>query len=331
MRTFCSGRVSSSSSRRRARISSTSLGAYFYYQKDHTKGTLAVLPEWIEASPVIGPALAASAVDGEAFNLDTNTHKTWSSALFGQGSYHFTDQWSLTVGMRVTYEKKSREGSQIATLKLDAGPFGPDTYYDEDLDVWNFSPMVVLQYAPTEDSMIFAKFAQGFKSGGFNQQRVPDGVPTQFRRREGDRLRARLSLDMVRPPADPQRDRLLYLLRRLPGTGLQWLVAHRHQCRQPVQLRNRDRYVRGPTRDHDHRGRARLERGRIRRLQKLAVHRRRRVRKPSLERQHLPATCATMHAGPVRGDASTTHPALRPAPTPSSSIQSATSAFSTFQ
>lgn len=156
------------------------VGAYFYYQKDLTKGKLAVLPEWVDASPAIGPALAASSIDGESYNLDTNTHKTRSYGLFGQGSYHFTDQLSLTVGLRITYEEKLRDGSQIATLKIDAGPFGPDTFYDDDLSVWNFSPMTVLQYKPTEDSMTFFKFARGFKSGGFNQQRVPEGVSTQF-------------------------------------------------------------------------------------------------------------------------------------------------------
>ncbi len=157
------------------------LGAYFYYQKDHTEGKLAVLPDWIAASPVIGPSLAATAVDGEAFNLDTNTHKTWSYALFGQGTYHFSEQWSVIAGLRATFEKKKRVGSQISTLKFDAGPFGPDQHYNEDpRQVWNFSPMVVLNYAPTEDSMIFGKFARGFKSGGFNQQRVPTGVSTEF-------------------------------------------------------------------------------------------------------------------------------------------------------
>ncbi len=158
------------------------LGAYFYYQKDDTKGKLAVLPEWLDAGPVFGAALEGSAVDGEAFNLDTNRHQTWSYALFGQGTYHFDEQWSLIAGLRSTFEKKKREGSQIATLNtIPAGPFGPDQHNNEEpLEVWNFSPMVVLNYAPTEDSMIFGKFARGFKSGGFNQQRVPEGVSTEF-------------------------------------------------------------------------------------------------------------------------------------------------------
>jgi iron complex outermembrane receptor protein len=138
------------------------------------------LPEWLDASPQIGIALKATAIDGEAYNLDTNVHKTWSYGLFGQGTYHFNQQWSATVGLRGTYEKKARDGSQISTLKLDTGPFGPDQFYDESLDVWNFSPMAVLSFAPTEDSSVFGKFARGFKSGGFNQQRVPEGAPTSF-------------------------------------------------------------------------------------------------------------------------------------------------------
>ena len=161
------------------------LGGYFYYQKDRTQGRLTLLPEWLAASPRIGRALEMDAVDGQAFNVDSNVHKTWSYALFGQGTYHFSDEWSLTVGLRGTFEKKERDGSQISTSKVPAGPFGPDQFNNEDpLEVWNFSPMAVLNYAPTEDASIFGKFARGFKSGGFNQQRVqPDedgNLPTEF-------------------------------------------------------------------------------------------------------------------------------------------------------
>lgn len=157
------------------------LGAFFYHQDDETAGRLAVLPEWIAASPSIGPALERSAVDGEAFNLDTNKHQTWSYALFGQATYYFTERWSGTVGLRGTHERKTRDGSQIATLKeLDVPPFGPDQFYDEVREVWDVSPLAVLNFAATEDASFFGKFARGFKSGGFNQQRVSVGAPTSF-------------------------------------------------------------------------------------------------------------------------------------------------------
>jgi iron complex outermembrane recepter protein len=155
-------------------------GAYFYTQRDRTLGELGIAPEWIAASPVLGIPLGNTAEDGIAYNRDTNIHETFSYALFGQGSYHFTDRWTLTVGLRGTYEEKSRKGSQIATLKVDTGPFGPDRFPDQDLSVFDLSPLGVLQYRPTDDAMTFAKIARGFKSGGFNQQRTTGGDGEAF-------------------------------------------------------------------------------------------------------------------------------------------------------
>jgi len=157
------------------------LGLYFYYAKDDTKGKLGIGPEWSAASPLIGPLIALGADEnGDGFNMDTNVHETWSYAFFGQGSYEITDQWKATIGLRGTYERKKRVGSQIATFEVDAGPFGPPRYFDESFGVFDASPLGVLEFRPTDDAMLFGKIAQGFKSGGFNQQRTTGGVNTKF-------------------------------------------------------------------------------------------------------------------------------------------------------
>lgn len=156
------------------------LGAYFYNQRDSTKGELGIAEEWIAASPFTGVALGATAEDGVAYNRDTNIHETYSFALFGNGTYHFNESWSVTVGLRGTYEEKKRRGSQIATFELDTGPFGPPRYPDQSLSVFNLSPLGVLQFRPTDQSMLFAKVARGFKSGGFNQQRTTGGDGEAF-------------------------------------------------------------------------------------------------------------------------------------------------------
>ncbi len=166
------------------------LGFYHYYQKDRTVGRLAVLREWMDTSQNIGPGLLVDAVEvpGKglvASNDDTNVHKTWSYALFGQATVHLSDRWSAIFGVRGTHERKERDGSQIATFEVDAGPFGPPQFYHEKpIAVYNVSPMAVLNFTPTEDSLVFAKAARGFKSGGFNQMRVPEGVPTEFKDEE---------------------------------------------------------------------------------------------------------------------------------------------------
>ncbi len=156
------------------------LGGYFYNQRDSTKGELGIAEEWIAASPFTGVALGAGAEDGVSYNRDTNIHETYSFALFGQGTYYFDERWSVTLGLRGTYEEKKRRGSQIATFKLDTGPFGPDRFPDQGLSVFNLSPLGVLSFRPSDDSMLFAKVARGFKSGGFNQQRTTGGDGDAF-------------------------------------------------------------------------------------------------------------------------------------------------------
>jgi len=159
-------------------------GLYFYYQQDDTKGQTGIGPDWIAASPIIGKAIGAvGAADESGFvsNFDTNTHETWSYAAFGQATYSLLDSLSFTIGLRGTYERKARVGSQVAGFKaLDTGPFGPDRFADEDFSIFNLAPMASLQWFPTPDAMGFLRVARGFKSGGFNQLRTTGGVETQF-------------------------------------------------------------------------------------------------------------------------------------------------------
>jgi len=158
-------------------------GLFFYYQQDNTQGQTGIGPEWIETSS-LGPVINSEGgadENGDISNVDTNTHETWSYAAFGQGTYALLDDLSLTVGLRGTYEQKARVGSQIAGFTaVDAGPFGPDRFADERFSVFDLSPMASLQWYTTPDSMVFVRFARGFKSGGFNQLRTTGGTDTQF-------------------------------------------------------------------------------------------------------------------------------------------------------
>ncbi len=159
-------------------------GLYFYYQNDRTRGETGIAQDYFLASPTLRGAFLSTGDpdgDGRVSNVDSNVHKTWSYAAFGQGTYHIDDEWDITIGLRGTYEIKSRSGSQLSGFNAaDAGPFGPDRYADDSLSVFNLSPMGALQYYPTDEIMVFVKAARGFKSGGFNQLRTVGGLNTQF-------------------------------------------------------------------------------------------------------------------------------------------------------
>ncbi len=159
-------------------------GLYFYYQNDETVGRTGISREWFQASDSLRDLFLTFGTpdeNGRIFNTDTNSHKTWSYAFFGQGTYHLAEQWDVTIGVRGTYEEKKRVGTQISGFKAsDAGIFGPDRFANEAFSVFNVSPMGALQYYPTDDAMAFVKAARGFKSGGFNQLRTVDGLNTRF-------------------------------------------------------------------------------------------------------------------------------------------------------
>jgi iron complex outermembrane receptor protein len=176
-------------------------GLYFYHQDMHTVDQLRFY--WDAINLFFAPNFTPTK------NMGDNTHKTYSYAGFGQLTLNPIDQVSVTGGVRITHEKKTRVGSQICDRWQDVGggvwewrreespvfdtpPIcGPGTFIgpgENERSVTNVSGMVNLRYFPMEDVMLYASFATGFKSGGFNQLRVSQGgldpdqdpTPTEF-------------------------------------------------------------------------------------------------------------------------------------------------------
>lgn len=102
---------------------------------------------------------------------------TKAFAAFVQADYALTDRLKLTLGGRYTHEQKDISrylaygGVPSPVLNL---PFGavPDAKYD------SFTPAVTLSYQPQRNFNFYARFAQGFKSGGFNGETNVVQAPT---------------------------------------------------------------------------------------------------------------------------------------------------------
>lgn len=91
-----------------------------------------------------------------------------SFALFGQLDYDLTDRLTVTAGARMTWEKKDADLAGV----LVAGPGLPPPLgeeYDVDADEsWDaFTPKFAASYRISDDAMVYASAARGFKSGGF--------------------------------------------------------------------------------------------------------------------------------------------------------------------
>lgn len=95
---------------------------------------------------------------------------TDAKAVYGQLEFGITDTLTLTGGLRYTEEEKTIDRANIAiaftglppnTPFVSEGTTGKEKFTD-------LSPQLTLAYAASDDINVYAKYAKGFKSGGFN-------------------------------------------------------------------------------------------------------------------------------------------------------------------
>jgi iron complex outermembrane receptor protein len=92
------------------------------------------------------------------FNQDTEAY-----ALFGHGEWQLSERWAISVGARYSRERKELDFIVPPSTVAGAG----FTFQDE-LDTDNVSWNVGVNWRPVDSMLLFANFAHGFKSGGWN-------------------------------------------------------------------------------------------------------------------------------------------------------------------
>ena len=101
---------------------------------------------------------------------------TEAFAAYGQLDYALNERFTITGGLRYTDETKTIERKNTTLAPLDIGggiilpagtPLIPEGTSGE-TGFNNLSPQVTLNYEASEDVNLYAKYAKGFKSGGFN-------------------------------------------------------------------------------------------------------------------------------------------------------------------
>lgn len=113
-----------------------------------------------------------------------------SMAVFAQGQYSLTDVLRVSVGGRLTHEKKrflpdqfisvDRTGGGLLALSqlLIPPALNPDgnrilPFEEKKHTVTEFTPSVTVDYRFSDDLLGYFTFSQGFKSGGFTQRVFP--------------------------------------------------------------------------------------------------------------------------------------------------------------
>jgi len=114
-------------------------------------------------------------------NYDTSWGGTTKAyAIYGQADYNITDQIVLTAGLRYTKERKTIVRSSILlpnTVLVDVRKSD-----DVSKDFSALNPTVVLAYKPNDRLSAYIKFAQGYRSGGFNGEATSNiATTTPFR------------------------------------------------------------------------------------------------------------------------------------------------------
>ncbi|MFK8042979.1 TonB-dependent receptor [Congregibacter sp.] len=147
--------------------------------------------------PSVLPQNLLSALTGGAYDMNqvARNHNyqldSDSFAAFAQGTFNFTDTLRLTVGLRYTEENKDVISTQFLSDQnsgllnpgdnyflhlIQANSFNAYAYdYRQDRSTDALTPSFNLQWNVGEDSMLYASFSQGFKSGGFTA--ADDGNP----------------------------------------------------------------------------------------------------------------------------------------------------------
>lgn len=132
--------------------------------------------EIVNILPPQVPSIAFIAQPGDTL---TNEHtlEAETFALFGQATWHITDRWHFTGGLRVSQEEKDAElfttvdstapSQSIAGFSFLSTVSTPiDDSFSRQSD--NVDWLADLSYDWDENVMTFARFATGTKSGGFN-------------------------------------------------------------------------------------------------------------------------------------------------------------------
>lgn len=129
---------------------------------------------------VLGPPAPGMIASSDGGRLTENSD--WTS-LFFSGTWNMTDAFRLNVGAR--YQDVSKNGVyEISNALLPAGAtqFGPRVFQptpalERDVDSDDVLPEVGVQWDATDNVMLYTKYAEAFKAGGFVMNPPLGGVP----------------------------------------------------------------------------------------------------------------------------------------------------------
>lgn len=163
-------------------------GLYYYQQElDNDRQSIVGDDLWL----IVGSPLPNTFVAGTG-SRDINEQDHTSYAIFGQTDINLGDTLVLTAGLRWTYEDKdlSNTYTQDAPPTFSPAlpnwgfylfpPLAPTPDIDESFDDDRLTGTVKLSWFWDEQSMLYASYGTGYKSGGVNADRIEPVLPVAF-------------------------------------------------------------------------------------------------------------------------------------------------------
>jgi iron complex outermembrane receptor protein len=157
------------------------LGAFYFYQTIDTQGLQVQGPA--ASAFLLNPTSAGGRNPATLNGLtsrNTIGFTNTSAALFGKLTWHASEAFSISPGLRINYDKK--DGSYVSVVTNGAGSttltndqrgvLAPQTY-EPSFDNWNVSGDITAAYTVTADIHAYATYARSYKSGGINLSGLP--------------------------------------------------------------------------------------------------------------------------------------------------------------
>ena len=130
------------------------VGGLFYLAEEGTDDV------YVPLAPSLGSITNLADIDND------------SIAVYGQATWHLSERWRLTAGVRYTEDDKSFTPSQRILFGA-AGPAPgvsvpliPDDTAEASFE--QTTGRAAVEFLPSDETLLYASFTQGFKSGGFN-------------------------------------------------------------------------------------------------------------------------------------------------------------------
>ncbi|MFN3819201.1 TonB-dependent receptor [Blastomonas sp.] len=151
------------------------------YEGSRLKGLVGFYYLDAKASTAFDVLLFTTLANLNAFTAGDIRTDTWS--VFGDFTYDFTDQLSLSLGGRYTVDK--RNSTILRQTKLGrSAEFGGNpivlattSNFNGQARFTDFNPRASLSFKPNTDHLFFASYSQGFKGGGFDPRGLSTAAP----------------------------------------------------------------------------------------------------------------------------------------------------------